>query len=463
MKTPLWLGFTIDRSGATPVFEQICAAIRARAISGELQAGSRLPATRVFASELGVSRATVVTAYDQLIAEGYLTSRPGSGYQLCAMGEVELARAPQPAPPLSPHRSVPVPFDVGELDMRLFPHRQWAKTVARVCRNTPEAMLTGGGLFGNPALQAAIASHVADWRGIKARPEQVIVTAGAADALELCARTLANTGERIALEDPCYPQLPALLQARGAQTVFLPVDGQGATLPPAGSGARLAVLTPSHQYPLGGVLSPSRRMAFLQWAAQNDAWVVEDDYDSEFRFAGRPIPAMAGLDRLHRTLYIGSFSKIFSSSMRLGYLIVPEDLIAPFRKTIYTFSPRASLLPQQALADYITSGEFYRHLRRVRRIYAERRKALLARLAEDFADFGSVTDHQAGMQVVFHLKPGWKDTDLVARAAASGLLIEALSDHGAQVEGLNGLMLGYCAFTEDELTTALQALRALFI
>lgn len=212
-------------------------------------------------------------------------------------------------------------------------------------------------------------------------------------------------------------------------------------------------------------MSPTRRQEFLNWARDHDAWVLEDDYDSEFRYAGRPIPAMAGFDRLDRTLYVGSFSKIFSGALRLGYVIVPEPLLPCFGETLDRFGVKASFMPQQALADFIDSGEFYRHLRRVRRIYDDRRRFLLDRLAQDFADLGRVEDHQAGMQLVLHLPDGVSDLEIARRARLAGVEIQPLSDFAAaRNDGpqLNGLVLGFCASTEVELDQGLTLLRGCF-
>lgn len=465
MKQTPWLAFSIDRSTKTPVFEQICAAIRERAISGDLTAGARLPPTRVFATELGVSRSTVVTAYEQLVAEGYLSSVQGSGYSVCSLGEVELAghteyrRAKVDEKP----QGGPVPFEASQPDMRLFPHRQWSKAVSRVCRANPQAMLVGGSNFGNSELREAIAKHVSEWRGIDASPHQIIVTAGSTDALEICLRSLLNKGDKIGLENPGYLPMRALAEAQGLVARFLDVDENGAKLPDKNTSLRLTVLTPSHQYPLGGAMSPSRRLEFLAWAEKHDTWIIEDDYDSEFRYAGRPIPAMAGFDRLNRAVYIGSFSKIFSNSLRLGYVIVPEVLIERFRSTMRRFGLRASYMPQQALAEFMTSGEFYRHLRRVRRIYHERRKFLLERLGRDFAEFGHFVDHQAGMQVVLHLNKGIADKEISVRASELGITAQPLSGFSAGNSGHNGLILGFCGYSEEEMEPAIGTLKSCFM
>lgn len=456
-----WVGFSIDRTSPVSIFEQICISFRAQAASGDLPTGTRMPATRVLATELGVSRSTIVTAYEQLVAEGYLKGLGGSGYTVCEMGPVELQNRTATPDRMEKmeEAAAPLPFEAGLPDMRLFPHLQWAKTVSRVCRTDPRRMLIGETGRGNIHLRRAVADHVAEWRGIEAGPHQIIITAGAGDALEQCFRALAQPGDPVGLEDPGYPPLQRYAIAAGLTPRHMTIDQDGAVLDRDAADARLIVLTPSHQFPLGGAMAPSRRLEFIQWAEQHNRWIVEDDYDSEFRYAGRPIPAMAGFNRLSRTIYIGSFSKIFSNSLRLGYLIVPEPLIDRFEATGRDFGVKASYMPQQALAEFIAKGEFYRHLRRVRRIYAERRKCLLDRLAEDFHAFGTFEDHQAGMQIAFHLDRRFTDTHIAETAQSQGISAAPLSHYSHGRSDLNGLLLGFCAFAPDEMNEALMVLK----
>lgn len=455
------LRFAIDRQNKTPLFEQLCAAIRNQAHAGILQQGARLPATRVLAEELGISRSTVVTAYEQLVAEGYLQGHRGAGYRLCAIGSIELA-----ADKIPPNQSVAVtqqtlkPLAPSEPDMRLFPYRPWAKTVARICRTDPSTMLTGADRFGHRPLRQAIAEHVREWRGLEASTEQIIITAGATDALTLCFRSLIRDGQTVGIEDPGYQPIARLLASHGIGTVPLAVDQHGASLPTAQRPPTAVVLTPSHQYPLGGVMSPQRRNQYLTWAKDNDGWIIEDDYDSEFRYAGRPIPAMAGFDQLNHSLYIGSFAKVFSKALRLGYLIVPHSLIEPMRQTMDNFGLKAGLMPQPALAEFMREGHFYRHLRRVRKLYNERRSYLVDRLNSDFNMFGSVQDHPAGMQLVFHLKPKIADTDVAQRAVEMGLKLETLSA-ATQQQHYNGLILGFSGHTVEEMQQSMDSLQQL--
>lgn len=460
MKPTPWMGFAIERRSGVPIFEQICQTIRSQVAAGALAEGTRLPPTRVYATELGVSRSTMVTAYEQLVAEGYLASTPGSGYRVCPVGEIELKAETRTIESAAREEEIgpPLPFQAGYPDMRLFPHGQWAKTVARVCRTDPKAMLVGASPFGSLALRRAVAQHVSDWRGIEAKAEQILITAGSGDALELCIQTLIGLGDSIALEDPGYLPLRSLVTSLGLSQLYLAIDEQGAHLPAAGRKARLVVLTPSHQFPLGGAMSPGRRLAFTRWAEEQDSWILEDDYDSEFRYAGRPIPAMAGFDKLRRTIYIGSLSKIFSNSLRLGYLVVPEPLLEAFKTRLRRFGTKASLMPQQALAEFIANGDFYRHLRRMRRVYGERRKFLLERLAKDFQAYGSFHDHQAGMQIALHLQPRFPDHRVSELARAKGVLVRPLSVYCAEPGARNGLLLGFCAFSEEEMAPALDRL-----
>ena len=459
-----WLALSIERGSKTPIFEQICTSIREQVVAGDLAAGAKMPPTRVFAMELGVARSTVITAYEQLVAEGYLVSLRGSGYTVCSLGDVELSRGLSRIEASSEQTDIQscVPFETGLPDMRLFPHRQWAKTVARICRTNPQAMLTGGHRFGNFELRKAISAHLSEWRGIDASAHQIIVTAGSMDALEICMRSVVNKGDTIGIEDPGYPPLHHFARAQGLVPNYMKIDDEGARIPTAKTPPDIVVLTPSHQYPLGGAMTPNRRLDFINWASAHDAWIVEDDYDSEFRYAGRPIPALAGFDQLRRTIYVGSFSKIFSNALRLGYIVVPEVLIDRFQNTLARFGQKASYMPQHALAEFMTSGEFYRHLRRVRRSYGERRKLLLDRLQRDFAQFGVFKDHQAGMQIVFHVHDGIRAEDVASLALPKGIVARPLTPMYTKGGGINGLLLGFCAYTEDELNRALDVLKECF-
>jgi len=461
------MGMTIEADAETPLFEQVYDALRVRIVTGQLATGDRLPASRKLAEDLGVSRTTVVTAYDQLIAEGFARGRAGSGVYVSETGEVELEPSTLepagaghgPAAPLYPLK----PFQPGLADMRLFPYRQWGRCFARVARTEPEALLKNDDPFGDYLLRSEICRYLSEWRALKAAPEQVMVTAGSADAVEKCLQTLAGQSDCIGLEDPGYAPLRLFVQNLGQKTSWLAMDGDGA-IPPTASQKRprpaLVVLTPSSQYPLGGAMPRRRRNEFLTWAAESDGWIVEDDYDSEFRYAGRPIPALASLDAHGRTLYIGSFAKVFSNGLRLGFLVVPPNLVPRFSETLRRYGTKASITPQRALALFMQNGDFYRHIRRVRRIYADRRAALIALLNEHLEGYVSFEDHRAGMQIAVELPEGCDDKAISATAASQGIICPALSSYFAAPSAKKGLLLGFCGFAAEEMEAAMVGLRA---
>jgi len=451
------LVYQLDRQSKTPVFVQLTNSIRHRIVSGEIEQNQRLPASRSLASELGLSRSTVTSAFEQLVAEGYIEGRRGSGFYTCPVGHIELkpalanankesAKPPSLKPRTQAHPGFP--------DMRLFPYRQWAQCMSRVARLSPEALVSADELFGNIALRQSITRYLRDWRGIETSADQILITAGSIDALEICVRTLTKSGDYVALENPGYQPLRNIVLNLGLKPLWLNMDNRDVEVPEIKAdkpSPTLTILTPSHQFPLGGAMSPLRRREFLQWAEQTNSWIIEDDYDSEFRYAGSPIQALAGFDNTDRTIYVGTFSKIFSVGLRLGFLVAPVNLVPEFSKTLAGFGIKAATTAQSALAAFMDSGEFYRHIRRTRRIYGERRKFLLNQLQKKLGDIIRYDDHAAGMQLLVNLPANYDDQAIVEAARNQGVVISALSSHYSQGEKQSGLLLGFCAFTEDEI------------
>jgi GntR family transcriptional regulator/MocR family aminotransferase len=459
------IAFELQRDSRNPLFVQLSDQIRARIVSGQIAQRLRLPASRSLALDLAISRSTVVTAYDQLVAEGYIEGRPGSGYYVRELAGIEQPR--RSTEPPAGEMSEPLATGASPLthpgypDNRLFPYRQWARSLARSARLAPRAMIESESPFGDAKLRQSIASYLADWRGLDIQPRQVMVTAGSVDALETCIRTLTSPGDVVGLENPGYRPLRNLVTSQGMAIEWLGVGANGAELPRAArarGSTRLVVVTPSHQFPLGGAMPVSRRREYQHWANLNDAWIIEDDYDSEFRYAGRPIPALASLDDSRRTIYVGTFSKVFSVSLRLAYLIMPETLIAEFRQTLSRFGVKAALPCQRALADFIDGGEFYRHIRRVRRIYADRRRLLLELVKQRLARYASFEDHQAGMQVALRLAPGLDDHAIALQAQAVGVQVAPLSAYYGGGSAQQGLLLGFCPFDEAEIRSNIEQL-----
>jgi GntR family transcriptional regulator/MocR family aminotransferase len=435
----------------------VCDVLRQNIVDGQLLQGHRLPPSRSLAIELGVSRTTVVIAYDQLAAEGYIEGRRGSGFFVCPIGQIELNRGNRPVTRESPATILPQSrkqVHPGFPDLRLFPYRQWARCMSRVARLTPEALVVAGDSFGDIQLRQSIARYLRDWRGLNTSAEQILITAGSIDALEICVRTLAGSGQYVGLENPGYQPLRNIVQSLGMKPVWLSMGDHGLEVPSlkkSQPSPSMTILTPSHQFPLGGAMSPLRRTEFLQWAVETNSWIIEDDYDSEFRYAGSPIQALAGFDSTGRTIYIGTFSKIFSVGLRLGFLVAPPALIPRFAKTLERFGVKAATASQRALASFMDSGEFYRHIRRVRRIYGERRKFLLNTLQEKLDDIVSFEDYAAGMQLLARLPASYDDQAIAEAASRKGVITAALSAHYAKGEIQHGLLLGFCGFTEEEI------------
>jgi GntR family transcriptional regulator/MocR family aminotransferase len=464
-KTP-FLSISLDKHARKPIYMQICDVVRQRIIEGRLAPGSSLPSSRNYAIELGVSRTSIVSAFEQLKAEGYLKARQGSGYFVTPIGNLDKVgkfhvKNTSDSPSDSWETSAPIK-QTGAGDMRLFPYRQWAQCVTRVARESPESLLQAVDPFGDHKLRESIAQYLFDWRGIELSPKQILITAGSIDALEICVRTLIRDGDLIGLENPGYRPLRNFVQQEGFSPTWLSVDQNGARIPKPNTKTRppkMVVLTPSHQFPLGGAMSPERRANFINWAEKSNSWIIEDDYDSEFRYAGKPIPALTGRDWSGRSIYVGSFAKIFSTGLRLGFLVTPPELQEEFSLTLSRFTSRASSTMQRVLSVFMDNGMFYRHIRRVRRVYAERRKTLIDCLDTELGHILSYDDYHAGMQFVTRL-PEEYDDGLVAQAAKkAGVFVSPLSDYYAGNDKKSGLLIDFCGYQNDEIVRNISILR----
>ncbi|MBX4874096.1 PLP-dependent aminotransferase family protein [Rhizobium bangladeshense] len=464
----------IDRSAS--VGRQLAQALRNAITRGELRLGERLPSTRTLAASLQIARGTVVEAFDQLTAEGYLQARVGAGTHVAAaLTDAAPALQPPPAEPeaedaldlpapaarlisvaraLTPHP--PVPFAIAVPASGIAPDDSWRRLGNRM-RASRQAAPSG---YHDPAgvleLRIAIADHVRRARAVHCVPEQVIVTAGTQQGLYMAGRVLLSLGDAVWAEDPAYPGLTAILDDLGVRTYRLPVDAQGMDVERGLElcrEARAAFVTPSHQYPIGMPLSMARRNALITWADKNRAWIVEDDYDSELRYAGHPFPSMQGL-RPSRVIYLGTLSKILFPSLRLGYVIAPPPLVEAFagaRAILDRHSPTAE---QHVLAAYISEGYFEAHIRRIRALYAERRNILLAALERALPQGCHVQPSDQGMHVLLWLPERADDVQLAARALSAGLAVRAISPMYAAQPARPGLMLGFGGFPQEKLEAA---------
>lgn len=443
----------LDRRLAMPLYRQIHARIRAAILSGRLAEGARLPSWNALAAGLGVARGTVRMAYEWLSVEGLIEGQGAAGTRVGhGLAGRNSAKSPPPAPqdspamPDPPFGAAPLPFQMGIPALDAFPRTLWARLSARQARRLAPGALTYQHPAGDVRLRQAIAAYLVVARGVACDPEAVLVTAGYTGALGLLTRALLVPGDVAWLEDPGYPRVREALALAGARIVPVPVDAEGITVAAgiaAAPAARLAVVTPSHQAPLGMALSLPRRLALLAWAARQEAWIVEDDYLSEFRFDGPPLPALASLDETGRTIYVGSFSKTLAPALRLGYIAAPAALAGRLRTLASFLAPGPAPSVQATLADLLAEGHFARHIRRMRRLYAERRSALATALDQACGDRLRLALTARGMHLIGLLPPGTDDVALAGRAAAAGLVPAALSPWYLAAPATPGLLLGF--------------------
>jgi len=458
-------GLILDRALNESLQTQLTGALRALLHGGQNFSGARLPASRTLAQELSVSRTTVVGAYDQLISEGYLKTKVGGGTFVADQLPHLTAPTAKTATPSTPPRAW-MPFHSGVPDQTLFPHRVWSKHIERAWARPHSNLLGQPDPFGWYPLRCAISAHLSVWRKLDCRPEQVLITSGAAEAFEIIFRGLLGSLQTTAVEDPGWPTMRDVLGAVGATAQPTRIDHQGLDPEQISGAASVAVVTPSRHYPTGISMPLPRRMELLAWAERRDALIVEDDYDSEFRYQGHPLPSLAGLDHLERTIYLGSFSKLLSPALRLGYLVLPEGLLLSAKAYMARSGSRASLIPQPALATFMDSGEFAIHLRRMRRTYARRQSHLISELA-GCADLLDISPERSGMHICARLGPRLRhavtDQGIVDTAQREGLHLRALSSHCVLPKPPQGLILGFAAFDEKVLSEAGQRLSRLLL
>lgn len=477
--------FELDPQQGTPLHRQLYDALREAILSGRLVAGTRLPASRRLAAELQIARNTVLDAYDQLIAEGYIESRPGSGtYVSRALPEellqIRAAQTEQPAPATQRHlskrgallaatpvtlwrdRTLAYSFRVGQPDTAQFPFGIWTRILQRHWRNATHASLGYGDPAGYGPLRAAIADYLGASRGVRCTADQVIVVSGSQQGLDLATRVLLDPGDQVWHEDPGYIGARGALISAGAQVVPVPIDQEGLAVEVGIERcpqARLAYITPSHQYPLGVTMSLARRLTLLEWAQRSGAWVLEDDYDGEYRYIGRPLPSLQGLDTEQRTVYLGTLSKTMFPALRLGYIVVPPDLVDAFVAAKALADRHAPTIEQAVLADFIAEGHFARHVRRMRQLYDTRRVTLIDTVQRELAGLVELGVAEAGMHVVGYLPESVDDRQVAQGAAKHQLDIAPLSAFAQRPLRRGGVLLGYAALDERTIQEGIRRLK----
>ena len=475
----------LDHDAGQPLNRQLYFAIRAAILDGRLKPGTRLPSSRALAADQGVSRNTVMAAFEQLLAEGYLEGRVGAGSfvsrvlpeeVLHARAAVVARRAKGGAAPGLSRRGAllatlpddgtrPRAFSPGLPELAAFPFEDWARLLAKHWRHPPRSFLIGGDPAGHKPLREAVAAYLGAARAVTCSAEQVFVVSGAQQALDLTARVLIDPGDTVWVEEPGYPGLRGALIASGAVLAPVPVDAEGLEVEAGrrlAPRARMACVSPSHQYPLGVSMSLARRLALLDWASQADAFILEDDYDSEYRYAGHPLAALQGLDADGRVIYIGTMSKVMFPGLRLGYMVVPEHLIDAFRAIRRLADTHPALVTQPALAEFIESGLLSAHIRRMRALYAERQRLLLDACGRFLDDVLEVGADEAGMHLVALMRDGAADRSVAAAARALGIEAPPLSAYYQSTPPRQGLLLGYAGVGAAEIASAARRLREAF-
>ena len=477
----------INRKGPKALHRQVYDAYRTAIVDRSLRAGQRVPSTRVLASELGISRIPILTAYAQLLSEGYFESRVGAGTVVSRSlpdqvtfseargaqstkvqaGSRRLAKRCTNSLPVEnvPWRRGWGAFGVSQVAFGHFPFQVWNALVTRHCRNAHAKSLDYGEAMGSKDLREAIAAYLRTARGVRCEAQQIMVVSGSQQALDISARVVFNPGSRVWMEEPGYRFARNVFAIHGCEIVPVPVDYSGLDVAAGikrSRTARAALVTPSHQYPLGVTMSASRRMQLLDWAQSSESWIIEDDYDSEYRYESMPIASLQGLDSNSRVIYIGTFSKVLFPSLRLGYLVIPPDLIERFLAVRVAMDIGPPHFFQGVLADFIREGHFSRHIRRMRLLYSERRRVLNDCIREELGFSADVTGGQAGMHLSVTLK-GIRDCEIAERASRQNLWLVPLSTSYIGKASRHGFILGFGSTEVEDIPNAVRKLRTLLI
>jgi GntR family transcriptional regulator / MocR family aminotransferase len=473
----------LERNGRLPLYLQLYRQLRGLVLRGDLSPGQRLPSSRHLAADLGVARVTVTQAYEQLRDEGYAISRPGAGL-FVANDLADVLPAAEGQRPFQPTLSrwgqqviesemgaetavaTPRPaidFGFDRSFGQIFPYDIWRRLLARYLAADDAILARYGSTAGFYPLRAALADYLARERGVRCTPEQVVIVSGAQQMLDILARLLLNWGDEALVETPGYTVAYDLLRLYGARLVGLPVDDAGFPVEriPPNSQARLIFVTPTHQFPRGGAMSLARRLRLLAWAQAHQAYIIEDDYDGELRYNGRPLAALQGLDEAGCVIYLGTFSKVLFPALRLGYVVLPPALLGPFVQAKGLVDRGAPTLTQAAVADFITEGHFERHLQQLRQTYGGRRAALVAALERYLPGRGRYVRLAAGLHVMLYLEEGVSETAVVAQAAAVGVgVYPGAPFHLAQPEqpAPPSILLGFSGLEEAEIEEGVRRL-----
>ena len=478
----------VRRAAAGPLHRQVYDGFRAAILRGDLRPGQRVPSSRHLASELGISRIPVLDGYAQLLAEGYFESRSGSGTFVSRSLPDKLICCPSPdtrparvdgGPRPAARRSALLPprdrapwfdgwgaFGVHQPEFEQFPFRVWSNLVARHSRSPRINALRPVDPLGIERFRKAVCAYLRTARALRCEPDQIMIVAGSQQALDISARVLFDPGNAIWVEQPGYRLGRTVFLGAGCRLVGVPVDAEGLDVT-AGMKkcrrARAAYVTPSHQYPLGATMSASRRLQLLNWAQASGAWIIEDDYDSEYRYESMPVASLQGLDHSECVIYIGTFSKVLFPSLRLGFIVIPSDLVDRFAAVRYAMDIFPPYLSQEVVADFMCEGHFARHIRRTRCLYSERRTSLVESIRKELGSMVEVHGAEAGMHLAITLPEGFNDREIAAIAARQGLWLWPLSPTYVGEPLRQGFILGFGSATVEQIPAAVRRLRTILL
>jgi GntR family transcriptional regulator / MocR family aminotransferase len=483
-----WLAAQLDRQSAEPAYRQLLQLMQQAILTGRLAPGTKLPSSRTLAGDLGVARNTVLHVYDQLSAEGYVLSTTGSGtYVADTRPATSAVTTPPPTgTPADEEDGAGTACPRGDMSMRgqrlideagvsakqwgafmpgvpdvaEFPARTWSRLQARLWKSANHGLLTYAPGGGYRPLRRALSDYLRVARSVRCTPDQIIITTGIHQSIDLTVRLLADVGDRAWVEEPCYWGARSVLQSSGLKLAPIPVDAEGLNPreqdlrdPP-----RIALVTPSHQYPLGMVMSLARRRALLEYARQHKVWIIEDDYDSEFRYGSRPLASLQGLDDSDRVIYVGSLGKLLFPGLRIGYMVVPERLAATFRTGVAELYREGQLMQQAVLAEFIMDGYLTSHVRRMRTLYGERRQLLIDAVTRHFGDALPVMGDEAGLHFVLGLPDACDDRAVTAAAYDAGVIVRPLAAYYSGRQQQKGLLTGYACVPHEEIDPAFATL-----
>ncbi len=472
-----WLAQRLDRSQPTPLYLQLHTLLQEAILSRMLPAGSKLPSSRVLATEIGLGRNTVTQVYEQLNLEGFVSAGQGRGTFVQDTARDEFVREDRPA--LAPEADTDAgplslrgeqlvvgsgfsarqsgAFMPGVPDLTRFPGREWARLTAKLWRQADPALMTYAPAGGLERLRKVLAAYLQTSRSVRCSPDQIVITTGIHQSIDLAARLLTDVGDAVWTEDPCYWGIRSVLQVSGLQLKGIAVDDEGMApsvddlaVPP-----KLIIVTPSHQYPLGMVMSLARRQFLSDYATRQGAWIIEDDYDSEFRYGRRPLASLQGMSGAERVIYVGSFGKTLFPGLRIGYMVVPDRLAAPFARSSAELYREGQLFQQQVLAQFMEEGHFTSHIRRMRGLYSQRRDVLLSLIEARYGSRLTIHGGDAGLHLVLALPDGVDDRRVCDAALAAGVIVRPLSTYFADAAlARPGLLLGYASVPDHEIVTA---------